>query len=97
MTIWSYVRRMSRPTTDHLTDLAESVATDGFAAHQSAVAALVSQARRLGVCAVLTDVVADAAAPRPVRERALGRVVVALAAIAAAPPALVTTGAASAA
>lgn len=88
---------MSRPTTDHLTALAGAIVTDGFAAHEPGVAALVAHARRLGVCAVLTDVVADAAAPRPVRERALGRVVVALAAIVDAPPTLVTAGAASAA
>ncbi len=88
---------MSRPTTDHLTALAEGVVADGFAPHQAAVAELVARARSLGVCPVLTDVVADPSAPRPARERALGRVVVALVAVAGAPSVLVTTGAASAA
>ncbi len=88
---------MSRPTTDNTMDLAEAIVADGFAAHHAAVAELVARARRVGVCAVLTDVVADATAPRPVRERALGRVLVALDAIVGAPPVLVTTGAASAA
>ncbi len=87
---------MIRPTTDP-TVLAEAVVADGFAPHESAVAELVARARRLGAWPVLADVVADADAPRAARERALGRIVVALAAIADAPPALVTTGAASAA
>ena len=88
---------MSRPTTDHLTALAEAVVADGFAPHESDLADLLARARRLGVHPVLTDVLADPAAPRPVRERALGRIVVSLVAIAGAPSVLVTTGAASAA
>lgn len=92
-----YGRPMGPSSTDHLTALAEAVITEGFAAHRSSLADLVSRARQLGVCAVLTDVLADEAAPGPVRERALGRVIVALVAIAGAPSALATAGAGSAA
>lgn len=84
------------PTPDQLDGLAHAVATDGLDAHAAAVADVVRTARRLGIRPVLTDVLADAAAPRPARERALGWLLVAVAAHRTVPD-LVTTGAASAA
>ncbi|WP_436795307.1 hypothetical protein [Actinospongicola halichondriae] len=57
------------------TQLAESVVEDGFAAHRAAVAALLAGARRRGVSETLVGIVGDPTAPRPVRERALGRLV----------------------
>jgi hypothetical protein len=100
ITSWSYGRSMTRlPTPDQLLDLAEAVVATGFEAQRIEIATLVSAARRLGVRPVLTDIVAEPDAPRPVRERALGRIVVALSAAAdvSASPPTVTTGAASAA
>ncbi len=55
--------------------LAESVVEDGFAPHRAAIAALLAGARRRGVSETLVTVVGDPTAPRPVRERALGRLV----------------------
>ena len=57
--------------------LAEAVAADGFDAHTLAVAELVADARRAGVCELLAAVSLDAAQPIVVRERAFGRLVVA--------------------
>lgn len=85
------------PTTAQLERLAHAVVDEGFDAHRDAVADLVRSARARGIRPVLADVVADADAPRPVRERALGLLLVALAAQVVASPDLVTTGAASAA
>lgn len=85
------------PTTQQLTALAHAVVTTGFDAQRDGLADVVDAARRLGIRPVLVDVVADAGAPRPVRERALGRLIVALSAVAESPAPQVTTGAASAA
>lgn len=71
------------PTTQALIDLADAVVTAGFDAHRPAVTELATTARRLGVRPVLAEIVADPTAPRPVRERALGRLIVALSAAAA--------------
>lgn len=71
------------PTTQALIDLADAVVTAGFDAHRPAVTELAATARRLGVRPVLADIVVDLDAPRPVRERALGRLVVAMSATAA--------------
>lgn len=84
------------PTTDQRTALAHAVVADGFDPHHQDLADLVRAARRLGIRPVLADVLADAGAPRPVRERALGLLLLALDAHDRA-PALVTTGAVSAA
>ncbi len=62
------------PTTAQ--QLAEAVVRDGFGSHRAALAALFAGAHRRGVTPVLVAVAADPAAPVPVRERALGRVVV---------------------
>lgn len=98
MKLSSYVRSVTDlPTTDQLTALAESVVADGFDAHRAAVADLVTAARRCGVRPVLAEAVADASAPRPVRDRALGLLVVALSACHDDQSAPVATGAASAA
>lgn len=83
-------------TSAQLEQLAHAVVTEGLDAHRDDVADLVRTARSLALRPVLTDVLADEAAPRPVRERALGLLLVALATYAASPD-LVTTGAASAA
>ncbi len=61
--------------------IAESVVSDGFDSFDSfdsELAALLADAERLHVSPVLTGVAADRSAPAPVRERALGRVVVQL-------------------
>jgi len=57
-------------------ELAEHVLLDGFAAQRDALTALYDAAREQQVSDVLLEVVADEAEPRPVRERALGRIVV---------------------
>jgi hypothetical protein len=57
--------------------LAEAVAADGFDAHMLAVAELVAEARRVGVCELLAAVSLDRDQPIVVRERAFGRLVVA--------------------
>ena len=87
------------PTTEALIDLAHAVVATGFDANRPALADLVTTARRLGVRPVLADIVADTTAPRAVRERALGRLIVALVATSAAAPveAPLATAAASAA
>lgn len=67
------------PTTDALLGLAEAVVADGFPAHTAALADVVAVARRAGVRTVLVDIVADEASPVVARQRALGRLIVALA------------------
>ena len=83
-------------TTAQLDELAHAVVAHGLGPHRDALADLGRDARRLGIRPVLADVLADPGAPRPVRERALGLLIVALAAHDRS-PALVTTGAAPAA
>ncbi len=68
------------PTTEALIVLADAVVATGFDANRPAVTEVVMTARRLDVRPVLADIVADTTTPRPVRERALGRLIVALAA-----------------
>lgn len=68
------------PTTEALIVLADAVVTTGFDANRPALAEVVATARQRGIRPVLADIVDDASAPRPVRERALGRLLVALAA-----------------
>lgn len=98
MTLGSYGRSMTRlPTTEALIILADAVVATGFDAHRQALADVVTAARRLGVRPVLADIVADTTAPRPVRERALGRLIVALSATLASVEVPVTTVSASAA
>ena len=58
--------------------IAESVVAEGFDSHDAELAELLVDARRRDVSQVLVDVVGDAAAPTPARERALGRIVVGL-------------------
>lgn len=75
-------------TVDHMTarlaaldlrSLAHAVADDGIAAHEPAVAELVAAARSRGLCCTLVTVLAEPRAPSVARERALGRVIEALA------------------
>ena len=66
---------MSRPD---VTDLAHDLASDGFARHEHAIRALVRIARQHGVSPVLADLLADPDAPQIVRQRAFGRIAVAL-------------------
>lgn len=72
------MRSISCMTSLHALELAECIVADGFAARQDAVTTLHRAAVERNVNPVLIDVVADDAAPRPVRERALGRLVVQL-------------------
>lgn len=58
-------------------ELAEAVVADGFGAHRAALAALFAGARRRGVNETLVAIAADPDEITVVRERALGRVVVA--------------------
>ncbi len=58
--------------------IAESVVAEGFDSLDAELSALLADARVAGVSPVLVDVVNDASAPTPVRERALGRIVVGL-------------------
>jgi len=58
--------------------LAESVVADGFDRHESAVGELIAEARHREIDEVLVEILADRSVPRVVRERALGRVIVAV-------------------
>lgn len=60
-------------------ELAEHVVADGFESQKDALTALYRTARQHDVNDVLVEVVSDDTVPRPVRERALGRIVVQLA------------------
>lgn len=60
-------------------ELAEHVVADGFAAQKDALTELYRTARNNDVNEVFVAVAADDDEPRPVRERALGRIVVELA------------------
>lgn len=62
-----------------LDHLAWAIDSDGLARHEDAAGAVVAQARLLGVDTPLVDVLADTKLPAPVRERAFGKVVNALA------------------
>lgn len=65
-------------TTDTALNLAETIVADGFDSFDSELAALLEEARRAAVNPVIVDVAGDTANPAPVRQRALGRVVVQL-------------------
>jgi hypothetical protein len=69
----------STPTLDQLLDLGHAVAADGVAAHRPAVAGLVAWARQHQLRPVLLDVLEDPTAPEAVHQRALGRLIVAIA------------------
>lgn len=69
-----YVGHMTSTAATHL---AESVVEDGFGAHRAALAALFAGARRRGVSETLVSIAADPTEPTHVRERALGKLVVA--------------------
>lgn len=58
--------------------LAESIVAEGFDSFDAELTELLADARRTQVRPVLADVAADHTAPVPVRERALGRIVVEL-------------------
>lgn len=60
-------------------EVAEHVVADGFVAQQDLLTSLYRTARTNDVSEVLLEVVSDDAEPRPVRERALGRIVIHLA------------------
>lgn len=83
---------MQFPTAiDAFLGLGEAIVADGFDAHEQALAELVATARSLGLRPVLVDVLADPASPVAPRQRALGRLLAALAAVAERPaPAVVT-------
>ena len=57
-------------------ELAEAVVADGFGVHRATLAAFLTHARRVGVTPILVEIAEDPTEVRPVRERALGRVVV---------------------
>ena len=57
-------------------ELADHVVAEGFDSQKDALGVLYREARRREVSPVLLDVTADETAPRPVRERALGKLVV---------------------
>lgn len=63
---------------DTALSFAESVVADGFDSLDAELAQLLADARRSQVSTVLLEVAADGATPAPVRERALGRVIVEL-------------------
>ena len=62
--------------TDTALRIAESIVADGFDSLDAELAALLADARLADVSPILVDVAADRSTPTPVRERALGRVVV---------------------
>ncbi|MFK7918624.1 MAG: hypothetical protein AB8G14_11130 [Ilumatobacter sp.] len=57
-------------------ELAEHVVADGFDAQKDALTVLYREALERSVSGVLVEVAGDDAEPRPVRERALGKLVV---------------------
>lgn len=65
-------------TTATALQIAESIVTEGFESFDEELADLLAEARRTDVSTVLVDVAGDGATPTPVRERALGRIVVEL-------------------
>jgi hypothetical protein len=64
--------------TDTVLQLAESIVADGFDSFDAELAGLLAEACRSNVSSVLVEVAGDRSAPTPVRERALGRVIVEL-------------------
>ena len=85
---------MQFPTAiDAFLGLGEAIVADGFDAHEQALVELVATARSLGVRPVLAEVVADPASPVAPRQRALGRLLAALAAVAERPAPAAATAA----
>lgn len=85
---------MQLPTAiDAFLGLGEAIVADGFDAHEQVLAELVATARSLGVRPVLADVVADPASPLAPRQRALGLLLAALAAVAERPAPVAVTAA----
>lgn len=68
-------------STEELDSLAWAIDAEGVARHEAATAAVAAQARSVGLTSPLLDVLTDASVPAPVRERAFGKVVHALAAV----------------
>lgn len=64
--------------TDTALHIAESIVDDGFDSLDAELAELLTEARRSNVTPLLLEVTSDHLAPRVVRERALGRVVIEL-------------------
>lgn len=62
-------------STAALNELAWAIDADGIGVHEAAAAAVVEQARALGLGNPSVDVLADHQVPVPVRERAFGKVV----------------------
>lgn len=58
--------------------IAESIVVEGFDSFDAELADLLTEARRSDVSTVLVEVAGDGSTPTPVRERALGRIVVEL-------------------
>lgn len=64
---------------NELNQLAWAIDADGVERHEGATQVVADQARRAGVSSSLVEVLADASMPAPVRERAFGKVVHAMA------------------
>lgn len=62
--------------TDTALQLAESIVVEGFESLDAELVGFLAEARRFDVSPVLIEVAGDRSAPAPVRQRALGRVVV---------------------
>lgn len=79
---------------DTALQLAESIVAEGFDSLDAELVDFLAAARQFNVSPVLIDVAGDRSAPAPVRERALGRVVVEVCRDMAQPPlpAWVTSG-----
>jgi hypothetical protein len=60
-------------------DLASAIASDGIAAHEAAAKELARRAMHRGLVPVVSQILADPAAPPVARQRAFGRVAQALA------------------
>lgn len=69
-----------RPSVSMLVRLGAAIAADGLDQHEPAVADLAGRALAAGIDPVLCAVLADRSAPTVARERAFGRVSLALAA-----------------
>ncbi len=72
------MRSISGMTSFVALELAEHIVADGFDARRDALSTLNQAATERDVNPVLIQVVSDDNEPRPVRERALGRLVVQL-------------------
>ena len=66
-------------STSQLNQLAWSIDADGFLPHEDEAIAVAVQAQATGVDSAVIGVLADRSSPAPVRERAFGQVVIAMA------------------